>query len=134
MRKKGLLLLLILFLIFLAIFMIFTDRWLENRMEAFGTSIVGARVEFDGVDFSFLKLRMQWQRLQVTNPDDTWRNLFETGKAEFDLDLVPLFSRKIIIENLSLENLQLNTERETDGKVEKKQEATTESKIEKTIE
>jgi uncharacterized protein (TIGR03545 family) len=133
-RKKGLLFLLILFLIIIAIFLIFTDRWLENRMEAFGSSIVGAKVEFDGVDFSLLSLNMRWKRLQVTNPDDTWRNLFETGNTEFDVDLIPLLSRKFIIENLTLEDFRLNTERTTDGKIEKDKAATTESKIVKTIE
>jgi len=64
---------------------------------------------------------MKWKRLQVTNPDHTWRNLFESGIAEFDLDLVPLFSKKIIIENLQLEGLRFNTERQTDGKIERKE-------------
>jgi uncharacterized protein (TIGR03545 family) len=103
-------------------------------MEAFGSSIVGAKVEFDGVDFSLLNLQMKWKRLQVTNPDDTWRNLFETGNTEFRMDLMPLFSKKIIIENLTLEDFRLNTERTSDGKIEKQKVSTTESKIVKTIE
>jgi uncharacterized protein (TIGR03545 family) len=107
--------------IIFAVMLLLTDRWLEWQMEDFGSALVGAKVEFDGVDFSLLKLRMKWERLQVTDPNNTWRNLFESGIAEFDLDLVPLFSKKIIIEKLQLEGLRFNTERQTDGKIERKE-------------
>ncbi|OGB68879.1 MAG: hypothetical protein A2Y94_03925 [Caldithrix sp. RBG_13_44_9] len=122
MRTKGIIFLLVLFGIIIGLMMLFTDRWLEGQMESIGSSLVGARVEFDGVDFSFIRLHMKWKRLQVTNADNTWRNLFETAAAEFDLDLLPLFSKKVIIENLQLEGLRFNTERLTDGKIEKKKE------------
>lgn len=124
MRTKGIIFLLVLFGIVVAIMWFFTDRWLENQMEDIGSTIVGAKVEFDGVDFSLTKLHMKWKRLQVTNPDNTWQNLFETGIAEFDMDLLPLLSKKIIIENMQVEGLRFNTPRQTDGKIEKKEEAT----------
>jgi uncharacterized protein (TIGR03545 family) len=120
LRKKGLLTLIIIFLIFLVIYLIFSDRWLENEMEKVGSTINGALVEFEGVDFSFTQLRLRWDRLQVTNRKNTWRNLFETGKAEFDLALQPLLSKKAIIENFHLEGFKLNTKRETDGKLPEK--------------
>jgi len=124
LRTKGIIFLLVLFGIVVAIMWFFTDRWLENQMEDIGSTIVGAKVEFDGVDFSLTKLHMKWKRLQVTNPDNTWQNLFETGIAEFDMDLLPLLSKKIIIENMQVEGLRFNTPRQTDGKIEKKEEAT----------
>lgn len=123
MRTKGIIFLLVLFGMVVAIMWFFTDRWLENQMEDIGSSMVGAKVEFDGVDFSFTKLHMRWKRLQVTNPDNTWQNLFETGIAEFDMDLLPLISKKIIIENMQVEGLRFNTPRQKDGKIEKKEEA-----------
>ncbi len=122
MRTKGIIFLLVLFGLVLAIMWFFTDRWLENQMEEIGSSIVGAKVEFDDVDFSLIKLHMKWKRLQVTNPDDTWRNLFETGTAEFDIDFLTLLSKKVIIENMQLEGLRFNTPRQTDGKIAKKAE------------
>ena len=102
MRKKGLLFLSVLFLLSFLLFLLLSDRWLEKRMELFGSSIVGAKVEFEGVDFSLLKLRMKWDSLRITNPDNTWRNLFETGYAEFDFDAFPLISKKYIIEKLEV--------------------------------
>ncbi|UCF63509.1 MAG: hypothetical protein JSW33_13230, partial [bacterium] len=134
MRKKGLVFLIGLFGIFMLFFLLLTDRWLENRMESTGSAIVGAKVEFDGVDFSFLKLKMKWDSLRVTNPEDTWRNTFETGKVEFDVDLLPLFSKKYIIENVELQGLRFNTPRKTDGKLKKEETQTTESEVVKAIE
>ncbi len=117
MRKKGIIFLFVLFAIFIALFLIFTDQWLENQMEAIGSSVVGAKVEFEGVDFSFANLNMKWNRLQVTDPKDTWHNLFETGKTEFDMALEPLLSKKFVIDNIQLDSLKFNSKRETDGKL-----------------
>jgi len=116
------------------LFLLLTDRWLENRMESTGSAIVGAKVEFDGVDFSFLKLRMKWDSLRVANPDNTWKNIFETGKVEFDVDLLPLLSKKYIIENVELQGLRFNTPRKTDGRLKNEAVPTTESKVVKVIE
>jgi len=135
LRKKGLIFLLVFIGIIFVLSIIFTDWWLENQLETAGSSIVGARVEFEGVDFSLFKMHIKWRRLQVTDPKNTWRNLFETGKAEFDLALEPLLTKKILIENFRLEDLRFNTPRETDGKLEKKPEKPSKgSKIFQTIE
>ncbi len=101
------------------LFLLFSNKWLENEMESVGTSINGAKVEFDGIALSLIDLRIKWNRLQVTDPKNTWRNLFETEKTEFDLALLPLFSKKFVVENIQLEGLKFNTQRETDGKVAK---------------
>jgi uncharacterized protein (TIGR03545 family) len=103
-------------------------------MESAGSALIGAKVEFDGVDFSFLKLHMKWDSLRVTNPENTWKNIIATQKAEFDLDLLPLFSKKYIIENLQVEGLRFNSARKTDGKLEKEAATTTESKVVKAVE
>ena len=134
MRTKGIIFLLVLFGLFLLIFFLLSDRWLERRMEFAGSALIGAKVEFDGVDFSFLNLHLKWDSLRVTNPDNTWKNIFETQKAEFDLDFLPLFSKKYIIENLQVEGLRFNTVRKTDGKLDKEAAFTTESKVVQAVE
>ena len=117
MRKQGLLFLLILFVIIFVVFYLLTDRWLEHQMESVGNAIVGAKVEFDGVDFSLFNLSMHWDSLKVTDPKNTWHNLFETGTANFDMEFEPLLSKKFVIDNLQLEGLRFNTRRKTDGKL-----------------
>ncbi|RMI15446.1 MAG: TIGR03545 family protein [Calditrichaeota bacterium] len=116
-RWKGVIALLVLAGLVFGLSLIFTDRWLENRLEELGSAAVGAKVEFEGVDFSLLDLRLRWKRLQVTDPHQTMRNLFETGGCELDLALEPLFSQKYLIEAAQVQGLRFHTPRETDGKL-----------------
>jgi len=118
-RKQGIIFLVVLAGIIIAVQMIFSDRWIEKRMEKIGGKIVGARVEYDNVDFSLLGLSLNWDRLQVTNPDDTWKNMFETGPCGFNIAMEPLFKKKFIIDRMSVSEIRLNTDRETDGAIPK---------------
>lgn len=117
MRKKGIIFLVALIAVIFILSLIFTDWWLENQLEDVGSAIVGAKVEFDNVDFSLLGLHMRWDRLQVTDPQHTMTNMFETGKCDFDLGVIPLFSKKFNVENFEMQGLRFGTPRETDGKL-----------------
>lgn len=116
-RWKGIIFLLVLAGIIIALSFIFTDFWLERQMESYGSELVGAKVEFEGVHLSLLELRMRWNRLQVTDPANTMTNLFETADCDFDIDLLPLLSKKINIENFALTGLRFNTPRQSDGRL-----------------
>ncbi|MBN2016846.1 MAG: TIGR03545 family protein [Candidatus Cloacimonetes bacterium] len=120
MRVKGIIFLLVLAIIIVVISLIFTDSWLEKQMEMIGSKMVGAKVEFDGLDFSLFSLRLSWDRLRVTNPDNVWENSFESGFTEFNLAFAPLLKKKFVIENLQMSDVAFNTERTTDGSLPKK--------------
>lgn len=120
MRKSGLIILVIVAAIFSLWVFVFSDRWLEKRLESLWSSIVGAKVELDRFDFSLFDMHIKWERLQVTDPEDTWRNLFETGYCALNIASAPLFQKKFIIEEVTLLDLRLNTPRATDGRLEKK--------------
>jgi uncharacterized protein (TIGR03545 family) len=76
-------------------------------------------VDIDNLEFSTTELYVRWDRLQVTNPKQTMKNKLETGKCEFDIELLPLLSKKFIIESFSITDVQTNTDREEDGRIEK---------------
>ncbi len=114
-RKKGILLLIVLAAIFFLITWFFTDSWFESQIEDAGTSANGALVELDGFSFSIFSLSIEWDRLQVTDPQNTMKNRVETGRAEFNMEFIPLLSGKIVIENIELSDIKTNTDRETDG-------------------
>ena len=120
-RWKGLIFIAVLFGIFFLLTMIFKDSWLETRIEHAGNSVVGAKVEIDDLDFSLFGLHVRWDRLQVTNPQNTMQNLFETGFCEFNMETWPLFSGKVIIDNLEMSDFRTGTERERDGALPKPQ-------------
>ncbi len=134
MRKQGLIFLVALAGIILALYLIFSDRWIEKRMESLISRITGAKVEFDGVAFSLFRLQMGWDRLQVTDPDNTWKNLFETEQVEFDFALEPLFSKRFIIENFEVLGIKFNTDRQTDGSLPPRKRPRKKPKIVTTVE
>lgn len=121
MRWKGLIFILAVAAIFLLLGWLLSDSWLEKRIENAGSSVVGAKVEIDNLDASILRGYLRWDSLQVTDPDDTWKNLLATGRAELDFEVLPLLRKKVVVEDIALENVNSGSERTTDGKIEKKQ-------------
>ena len=91
MRWKGLIFLaaVIAFGVILSLF--FLDRWVESGLENAGSSIVGAKVEIDGLDLDVAGLSIEWQRLQVTDPNSTMQNVIETGRTAFKMDMAGPF-------------------------------------------
>ncbi|MCB0283412.1 MAG: hypothetical protein KDF60_12590, partial [Calditrichaeota bacterium] len=131
MRKSGLITLLVILAIFIALGFIFTDRWLESELEDLGTGMVGAKVEIDNLDFSFIGPHLSWQRLQITNPRNTMTNMIETGFTEFKMEFWPLLRGKVIIENVQMDSIRSGTVRETDGAIPKKEKEAKESSEDK---
>lgn len=95
-----------------------TDDWLEEQLEYYGSYYNGARVEIDDLDISFIDLSMGWNRLQITNVDNTMQNLIETGEANFDIDILPLIYSNFVVEKMGLDSVRTNTERSEDGAME----------------
>jgi len=120
MRKKFIYFALIPLLLIGIVVYIFLDSWVESGLEVGGEEIVGAKVEIDDLHVKYSPLGIEWRRMQVTNPRDTWRNLFETGKVEFSMDFAQLLRGKYIIENVEVAGMILNTKRTTDGAIGKK--------------
>lgn len=119
MRPKGIIGLLVIAAIIGAIFYFLSDRFIEDTLESTGSSIAGAKVEIDNLDFDLLGLSLAMDRLQVANANDTWKNLFETGRLAFDMEVLPLTRKKFIIKEVTIADVRIGTKRETDGKLEK---------------
>jgi uncharacterized protein (TIGR03545 family) len=115
MRPKGLIGLAIIILLLVGVAYLLSDAFIERRLESAGESVVGAKVEIDNLNFSLAGLSISLDRLQVTNPNDTWKNLFETGRMAFDMEAAPLIRKKIIINNITVADIRVGTKRTTDG-------------------
>jgi len=122
MRKKFVYYALIPAIIFFIIVYIFIDSWIESGFEYAGEKIVGAKVEIDNLRLSINPIGMEFSRLQVANPNDGWKNMFETGKVQFALNFGQLLRGKFIIETMEVNNLILGTKRTTDGTIPKQKE------------
>ncbi len=117
MRWKGLILILLLLVGMFILAGIFTDTWLESRIEKSFTQINGALVEIDNLDFSIVNSSLGWDKIQITDPSNTMKNMIETGRCNLDLALLPLFYRDIVINNIEISEFEMGTQREHDGKI-----------------
>lgn len=115
MRKKFVYFALVPFIIILLVFYFFIDGWIESGLEYGGEKVLGARVEIDNLHLSLSPVGMRLDRLQVANPHDPWKNIFETGRVQFALNFGQLLRNKFIIETMEVNGLVLATKRSTDG-------------------
>ncbi len=115
MRKNFILFVLIPFIIFAVVAYFFIDRWIESGLEYGAEDAVGARVEIDNLSVTFSPLGLKFSKLQVADPTDPWRNIFETGEVEVAMNLGQLLRGKYIVENAKVNDLILGTKRTTDG-------------------
>lgn len=101
------------------------DFYVERAIEKTGTAIVGAKVELDSADLSLIPLGLTLNRLQITNPDEPFRNSVEAKKISFRINSLNLLRRKIIIEEMAAEGIQLDTPRKTSGALKKEKQKET---------
>ena len=121
MRWKGIIFLVVIFAILVALSFLFTDKWIESKLEETASGLNGAKVEIDNLSFSIFGPELRWDRLQVTDPKNTMINMVESGFCEFKMEFLPLLSNKVIIENIQLSDLRTNTDRENDGAISKEE-------------
>jgi uncharacterized protein (TIGR03545 family) len=119
MRKKFVFFVLVPLLALCIVLYLFAERWIESGLEEAGEGIVGAKVEIDNLRLSISPVAIEFSRFQVTNPKDTWKNIFETGRVRFALNIGQLIRNKYIVETMEVNNLIFGTKRATDGSLPK---------------
>ena len=117
MRKKFVLYVLVPAVIIGIVLYIFMDRWIEAGLELAGEKAVGAKVEIDNLHLTLSPLGIRFSRLQVADPNDGWKNMFETGKVQFTMNFGQLLRGKYIIESAEVNDVILGTKRTTDGSI-----------------
>ena len=119
MRKKFIYFIFVPVVLLCLVVYLFLDRWVESGLESAGEAVIGARVEIDNLGISLSPIAVQFSRLQVANPKDPWKNIFETGKVRFALNFGQLLRGKYIIETMEVNGLVIGTKRTTDGSLPK---------------
>jgi uncharacterized protein (TIGR03545 family) len=116
-RWQGLLIFVVLCALAAGFWLLFVNRFAERTIEKTGTAVVGAKVELDKADVSLSPLGLTLLGLKVTNPDAPMTNAVEVGRIAFHMDGPNALRRKVIIEEMSVEDVRLNTPRKTSGAV-----------------
>jgi uncharacterized protein (TIGR03545 family) len=115
MRRKFVYFILIPAVVICLLVYLFIDTWVRIGLEAGGEAAVGAKVEIEGLHVSLSPLGIRWSRMQVADPHDGWRNLFETRNVRFAMNFGQLLRNKYIIQAMEVDELILGTKRTTDG-------------------
>ncbi len=101
----------------LALYFLFANTLLKSvAQNAFGDTS-GAEVNIDKVDHSFFPFGITLTRLQATDNANPMRNKLEIASVKADVDLMPLINRKLIIEELLIQDLEFDTQRVTEGAI-----------------
>lgn len=124
-RWKGLFAFVIIVCVIGLIWFFLIDGIVERVIERTGSRMVGAKVELADADLSLFPLGLSLRGLQVTNPDDPMRNAVEVEEIGMTVETGPLLSRKVIIEDMTLAGVRLNTERTESGALPERKERTT---------
>ncbi|MEK7286813.1 MAG: TIGR03545 family protein [Nitrospirota bacterium] len=96
------------------------DGIIKRAIERNGTKIIGARVNLDHADLSFFPMGLTLTRLQVTDRDEPMKNAVEIKRIAMSLDPIRLLSRKVIIEEMTMDGMAFHTPRKTSGAIAQK--------------
>lgn len=108
-------------LILLSVFTaLFKNRVVEWSVETAGTAAVGARVDLGSASLSFRNGNVTLNGLEVTNPNSPMRNMVEAEELIFDLGMLPLLEKKIVIDTVAARGIRFNTPRQTSGAIPQK--------------
>ena len=116
-RWQGLFVFIGLSLILTIFWLVFVDGIVKRTIESYGTTAVGAKVELTDADLKLFPLGLTLEGIAVTNPDRPMENIVEISRTALLLDPLQLLRRKVIVDEMSLTGIQLNTPRKTSGAV-----------------
>lgn len=114
-RWQGLGVFVIIVIIVFGFWYLFIDGIVERAIERQATQAVGAKVELESADLTIFPAGLHVSHLQVTNPDDPMKNAVEISRINLSLEAAHLLRRKIIVKEMALDGIQLNTPRKISG-------------------
>ena len=119
-RWPGFLAFLLFTVAFTGIFYFFAETLLKAAIEHTGTEMVGAKVELGRADLTVSPLGVELHNLQVTNPEEPMVNAVQIGRIKLQMHTLELLRLKVIVDEMSVEKVRLNTKRTTSGKIAEK--------------
>ena len=102
-------------LLILALWWLFADRLGRIAVERGGTAVLGARVEVRSLHIALARGDVTISGLVAASPFDSMKNLLEADQLVADLDIAPLFEKKVAIDRLAATGLRFGTSRTTSG-------------------
>ena len=91
----------------------FMDDLLKTTFEEKGTEALGAQVDIGSLTTSLLNQSVEIKKIQVANAEKLEQNMVEVALFKFDFDLDRALKLKLYIDELTVDGIAFNTQRET---------------------
>ncbi|MEK6748209.1 MAG: TIGR03545 family protein [Pseudomonadota bacterium] len=114
-RSSFLLVLAVFVSIGAAAFWVFRNGMVERMIERQLTTAFDAQSDIDDLSFNIFNMGAGFSHLSIGDKDQPMRNLVETGNARFHLELTPLLMRKVVIDEMSIEQIGVQTPRNSNN-------------------
>ncbi len=116
-RYEAIIPVLIISLLTFIYFSFFFDNHVKKIVEYVGTQANGAEVNVDGIRISFLRGTFDMDTLQVTDAERPSHNSLQIGNVHFGFLWDALLRAKFVVEESSINNIQLMSKRSSPGYV-----------------
>ena len=104
----------ILVLIILGVYL-FRNTLIEYFGEKIGSQKYKAKIDIDDIDLDLFDGNLKIGRVQITDKNNTMRNVGDLRNINLEIEYKPLFKKLIIIDNVTLGLVEILTPREIDG-------------------
>jgi len=91
---------------------------IKSSIETAGTKFLGAKLDIEQVDLQLFPLGITIKRLEATDADQPMSNLVEIETIRFSVDSPTLLWKKILIDKVIIDGVQLATKRSHSGAIE----------------
>ncbi len=119
-RWQGLIAFVAVLIVVMGVWFLVADSVIEAVIEKTGTHVVGAKVELGAADLSISPFGISLTGLQVTNPDAPMTNAVQVDRIALSVEGAKLFRRKVIVNEMTVAGVRLNTLRKTSGAISRR--------------
>ncbi|MDT0627360.1 TIGR03545 family protein [Alteromonas sp. W364] len=99
------------------LYFLFANPLLKSLAQSALGDASGAEVNIEEVDHSLFPFGISMIRVQATDNNMPSRNKVEVGMIKADVDLLPLLGKKLIVEELIVQDVEFDTKRASEGAV-----------------
>jgi len=103
-------------------FVFYFDTYLKKAFISAGETVFGAKVEIGSVKTRFTRFSVDVRDVKIGDKDNEFKNLADIDDVNFAVRFIPLLSKKVIIDNMSVEGFKWGTSRKTSCKLPPKPE------------
>lgn len=118
-RKSGLIIFATLAALAIAFWFFLLDPTVKHFIEGKGSELNEAQINVGSVDFSLVPAGVTIRGLEVTDKENPMKNLFTADEITINLNAGALFDKKVVIEDMSVTGVALNTDRKKSGAIKK---------------